>query len=730
MNEAELQDAYRRAAAAFGAGDLPGAETQCRAMLRLHADHFETLSLLGVIAARRGEAVEAARLLARAAEVNPSSAVAHNNLGNALRDLGRNDDALHSYGRALEIDPGYASAHLNRGLLLLDTRRAEQALPHLEAFVHRQPADPIGHLRHGMALLELKRLEDALASLDRAVGLSPKDAEAHNARGVALHALRRHAEALVAYDHALGLAPDYAIAHYNRGITLAEIGRLAEAAASYERAAALQPELADVHNNLGNVYRDLKRHRDAIGSYERALALRPDYPFLAGTRQLVRHQVCDWGDSERATSDIEARALRGEAVVPPFALLSMSASATAQRQAAATWAERKFPPSPECGLLPRRPRSDRIRVGYFSRDFRNHALSYLLAQMFELHDRQRFEWIGVSFGPAGDDAMRRRVTGAFDRFIDADRMSDAAVVQLSRQLGIDIAVDLTGFTDGARAGVFARRAAPVQASYLGYPGTLGVDYVDYILADLVLVPAGSESFYAEKIVRLPHTYMASDRQRGVSERHFTRADAGLPEEGFVFCCFNNSHKVLPRRFELWMRILGRVDGSVLWLLHDNPLAADNLRAQARRLGIAPGRLVFAPRVSVDEHLARHRLAGLFLDTAPYGAHTTANDALWMGVPVLTCPGETFASRVAASLLSAAGLPELAAGTPQQYESLAVELATEPARLAAVQARLAAARDGAPLFDTPQLTRQFEAAYAEMHRRHLEGLPPEHFSVVV
>jgi predicted O-linked N-acetylglucosamine transferase (SPINDLY family) len=728
MNAAEIRDAYRRAAAAFGAGDPAGAEAQCRALLGLHADHFETLSLLGVIVARRGETAEAARLLARAAEANPASAVAHNNLGNVLRDLRRDEEALRSYRRALEIDPGYASAHLNLGTLLLDMRRAEQALPHLEAFIHRQPADPSGHLRRGMALLELRRTEDALGSLEEAVRLSPADAEAHNARGVALHALRRHAEALAAYDHAIGLAPDDAVAHYNRGITLAEIGRAAEAATSYERAAALQPGLADAHNNLGNAYRQLKRYRDAIDSYERALAVRPDYPFLAGTLQLVRHQACDWRDSERATADLEARALRGEAVGPAFALLSMSASATAQRQAAATWAERKFPPSSECGPLQRRAPSERIRVGYYSRDFRRHPTSYLLVEMLELHDRQRFEWIGFSFGPASDDPVRRRVACAFDRFIDADRMSDAAVVRLSRQLGIDIAVDLTGFTDGARSGVFARRAAPVQANYLGYPGSLGVDYIDYILADPVLVPAGSERFYAEKVVRLPHTYMVSDRQRSVSERRFTRAETGLPEKGFVFCCFNNSYKMLPRRFELWMRVLGRVEGSVLWLLHDNAEAADNLRAQAMRRGIAPERLVFAPRVSVDEHLARHRLADLFLDTAPYGAHTTANDALWMGVPLLTCPGESFASRVAASLLHAARLPELIAGTTQQYESMAVELATDPARLAALRTRLAAARDGAPLFDTPRLTRQFEAAYAEMHRRYHEGQPAEHFSV--
>jgi predicted O-linked N-acetylglucosamine transferase (SPINDLY family) len=723
-----IQEAYRQAAAAFRAGDLEGAQARCRGLLRQQPDHFEALSLLGIVAAHRGDAAEALRLLERAAAVNPESAVAHNNLGNALRDSRRYDDALRAYRRALEIDPGYASAHLNLGILLMETGRPAQALPHLDTFVARQPADPLGHLRRGMALLESGRADEALVSIDRALALAPAGPAAHTARGAALRALRRHTEALGAYERAVALAPNDGIAHYNRGVALAELGRLEEAATSYRRAIALRPDLADAHHNLGNICRELKRHREAIESYKRALSLRPDYPFLVGALLFTRHQICDWSDTTRATAEIEARALKGEAVTPPFALLSLSGSAAAQRQAAAVWGQRKIARSPECAAPPRRQASDRIRVGYYSRDFRNHAVSYLLVQMFELHDRRRFEWIGFSFGPARDDPMRRRVAAAFDRFIDADAMSDAAVARLSREIGIDVAVDLTGFTDGARTGVFACRPAPVQVSYMGFPGTLGVEFIDYLIADPVLVPAGAERFYAERIVRLPSTYMASDRSRSVSARHLTRAEAGLPPQAFVFCCFNNSYKILPDRFEQWMRILARVDGSVLWLLLDNAHAADNLRAAARRSGIAPERLVFAPRVSVEEHLARHRLADLFLDTAPYGAHTSANDALWMGVPVLTCPGETFASRVAASLLHAAGLPELVVPTAERYEAVAVELARDARLLARLRARLEAARDDSPLFDTLRLTRQFEAAYAEMHRRHVAGLPPEHLSI--
>ena len=376
----------------------------------------------------------------------------------------------------------------------------------------------------------------------------------------------------------------------------------------------------------------------------------------------------------------------------------------------------------------KRNRSDKIRLGYYSADFHNHATAYLMAELFERHDKNQFELFAFSFGPAQNDAMRKRLSAAFDQFIDVRNPSDKAIAQLSRQLEIDIAVDLKGYTQNARSGIFAYRAAPIQASYLGYPGTMGTHTIDYLIADKTLIPQASQPYYAEKIVYLPHSYQVNDRQRAIAAITPTRASLGLPDKGFVFCCFNNNFKILPATFDIWMRILKQIENSVLWLFEDNPSAARNLRHEAQTRGVAADRLIFAPRMPLPEHLARHRAADLFLDTLPYNAHTTASDALWAGLPVLTCMGEAFASRVAASLLNAIDLPELITTTAQAYEALAVSLAMNPARLQHIKYKLAHNQLTTPLFNTAIFTRHLENAYTQMIERYHADVPLDHIHV--
>jgi predicted O-linked N-acetylglucosamine transferase (SPINDLY family) len=371
-----------------------------------------------------------------------------------------------------------------------------------------------------------------------------------------------------------------------------------------------------------------------------------------------------------------------------------------------------------------------MRIGYFSADFREHAVSHLLAGLIEHHDRSRFEVTGFAFGREGNDAMTARLAAAFDAFVDVRTRSDSDVALLARELEIDVAVDLMGYTQEARPNIFAHRAAPVQVGFLGYPGTMGAPCFDYLVADATLIPGAGRQHYAEAIAYLPHSYQPNDRTRRIADRTPGRDELGLAGAGFVFCCFNNGYKILPATFDRWMRILGRVDGSVLWLLEDNEPAKQNLRREALRRGIRADRLVFAPLMPMPEHLARHRAADLFLDTWPYNAHTTASDALWAGLPVLTFPGDAFASRVAASLLYAAGLPELVADTAERYESLAAELATDPGRLAEIRRRLARNRDSAPLFDIRRYATHIEAAFTAMFERNQAGLPPAHHFVPV
>jgi len=422
-------------------------------------------------------------------------------------------------------------------------------------------------------------------------------------------------------------------------------------------------------------------------------------------------------------ADIEA----GLFVIDPTGHAVISYSLEDQLQCARIWARDKYSATPPPLWTGQRYRHERIRLAYTSADFRTHATAFLMAGIFELHDKSRFETVAMSYSTDDRSPMRARLEAAFDRFIDVRNKSDADVARLLRDAEIDIAVDLKGYTAEGRPGLFLHRSAPVQAHYLGFPGTLGVDYFDYLIADPTVIPETHRPHYAEKIAYLPDTYQCNDRQRRVAERVPTRVEADLPP-GFVFCCFNNNHKIMPEMFDIWMRLLQAIDGSVLWLLQDNAAAVRNLRSEAKARGIAPDRLVFAPRTDPASHLARHRLADLFLDTLPYNAHTTASDALWAGLPVLTVLGSTFAGRVAGSLVRAAGLPELVASSLEGYESLALNLAREPRRLAAVKAKLRENRDVCALFDTARMTRSLEAAYTMMWERYQRGLPPADFAI--
>jgi predicted O-linked N-acetylglucosamine transferase (SPINDLY family) len=655
---------------------------------------FETLHSQALAEAQQGHAQAAFELFSRAVAIDPRNWAAISNCGNALMDLQRFDEALARFDQALAIKPDFADALNNRG----------------------------------NALQALRRYEDAVASYERALAVKPGYIPALKNRGNALLALNRTEEALASYVQALAIRPDNAQALTHVGNLLQGLGRQEEALGNYERALAIRPDHVEAWNNRANVLLDLKRFDEALASYARALSHGPDYPHLPGNWVHTKMKVCDWTGLSAAFDQLAVATAAGKPVISPFASLGTPLSSSLQRKCAELLIEAKFPTVSTSGSTAATARHDRIRLGYFSADFCEHPVAHLAAELFERHDRTRFEVIAYSFGPPVRDPMRLRLEAAFDQFIDVHSKTDQEIAQMTREQGLDIAVDLMGFTRNARTGVFAARAAPVQVNFLGYPGTVGADYIDYLIADPTLIPEEQRGCYTEKIAYLPHTYQVNDTQRTIADRTFTRQEAGLPEEGFVFCCFNNNWKITPEVFDIWMRLLQQVAGSVLWLFEDNPTAGRNLRMEAARRGIPAERLVFAPRMNQPEHLARHRLADLFLDTHPYNAHTTCSDALWAGLPVLTRIGETFASRVAASLLRAVGLPELVTESAAAYEALSLELATDPPRLAALRRQLAVNRPTAPLFDTELFTRHIEAAYTLMWQRHLTGLPPEQLVV--
>jgi predicted O-linked N-acetylglucosamine transferase (SPINDLY family) len=583
-----------------------------------------------------------------------------------------------------------------------------------------------GRLEHAAALHMQGRLTEAETLYRDILRRDPRHFDAMHLCGVVALQTRRTEEGVALVRDAIALNPRVPEAHGNLANGLRELRRYEEAVASFDQAIALRPMDAQAHCDRAATLQNLGRHDEAVASYARAAALNPELEFIHGMLAHARMAICDWRVVQDDMNSLADRIERGERAALP--LIALSHSPRLQRRAAEIFVRAKHPANAALPEIGRRPRHRKLRVGYFSADFHNHATAYLMAELFERHDRSSFEITAFSFGSTTGDDMRRRLQAGFDSFIDVRSRSDLEVAVLARDLEIDIAVDLKGFTKEFRTGIFAYRAAPIQVNYLGYPGTMGADYIDYIIADPIVIQEAQQDDYTEKVVWLPDTYQVNDRQRRIAERTVTRAEAGLPADGFVFCCFNQSFKITPDVFACWMRILGRVEGSVLWLFLDNAAAVANLRAAAMSHGIDPDRLVFAERQPLADHLARHRLADLFLDTAPYNAHTTASDALWAGLPVLTLMGATFAGRVAASLLNAVGLPQLIATTPEAYEAKAVELATNRDALAAVRQRLAGNRLTAPLFDTARFTAHLEAAYQAMYARYQAGLPPAHIRV--
>lgn len=693
----------------------------------------------------------------RAIEINPENADAYAYRGAALRDLLQYETAIASFDAAIALNRGFAEAYNGRGSAASELKRYEAALADFERAIALRTNFAEAYLNRGNVFKALNRYEAALADFDRALAINPELAEAWHGRANVQNELRQFEAALAGYDRAIALRRNFAEAYLNRGNVFKALHQYDAALASYERAIASNPNGAEAHLYRAELFFELKQWPSALADYERALAidaayaeayygrgetqrilgqygaaaaslaralaLKPDMKGLLGASLHVRMHVCDWDGFEAHLAQLTARIERGEAASLPYPLSAQSGSAALQRRAAEIWAREEWGANDRVPPILRYGRHERIRVGYFSADFHQHPVSTLTAELYELHDRARFEVTAFSTGPDTQDPMRRRLQGAFDRFIDVRGRSDEEVAGLARSMELDIAVDLGGFTGEARLKVFALRAAPLQVSYLGYLGTTAAPFMDYVIADATIVPPELRCHYTERMVYLP-SYQANDSKRPIAQRMFSREELGLPPSGVVYCCCNANYKITPRTFEGWMRILEKVPGAVLLLYAGSEQVPGNLRREAERRGVDPARLVFCAALPAPEYLARYRAADLFLDTLPYNGGTTVSDALWAGLPVLTCAGEAFASRVAGSVLRAMGLPELITQSQGEYEELAVALGRDPERLAVIKQRLAAQRLTTPLFDSRRFTLTLEAAYQRIYERYQAELPPE------
>jgi protein O-GlcNAc transferase len=793
VGNSAVSDAVNRALALHQAGRLSEAEPLYRHVLSVDPQHFEALHFLGLIEAQRGNLEQADTLISRSLEVNSTTSDAFANHARVLNSLHRPNAALAACDKALAINPGLLSALVSRGIALQDLGQYGQALASFDtALAIRHDYSP-AWTNHGNALVSLGRYQEALQSYDRALSGNPRDAAALTGRAKALGLLDRIDDALASCERAIAIKPDHVAAltyraialnlkhrpaealascdaalaveanlgetHFHRGNALyalgcfqealasqeraielghvdaicnradvlVRLGRIEEARAGYEQALAVDPRQSNAWDGLARLLLQIGSYREASAAFQKVLELNPTQQHARGYLVFARLQICDWHGIDEDCDRLIAAVRAGQRAATPWHLCAVPATAADQFQCARTFMSNS-PAMPAPPFLPSLGNAGKLRVAYISPDYRQHPTALTFVEALEKHDRTRFEAIGVSLAPGDGSAIRARIVESFDRFYDAERENDADVARRLREMGVHIAVELGPHTAGSRAGILAQRPAPIQVSYIS-AWTTGADFVDYVIADRYCLPFDQQPYFVEKIVQLPDSYFQNDSTQSISPQVPTRAESGLPYRGFVFCCFNTSYKLNPRMFDIWMRLLREVDGSVLWLSQLNADALDNIRREAAAREVDPARLVVATRLpSMADHLARHELADLFLDTLPYNAHTTTNDALRAGLPVLTCRGETFAGRVAASQLHAIALPELVTSSLDEYEALALGLARDPVRLSELRRKLDRNRRNCPLFDTARLCRHLEQAYQQMWDIYRRGERPHSFRV--
>jgi predicted O-linked N-acetylglucosamine transferase (SPINDLY family) len=719
---------FNRGAALRGLKQFDAALESYDRLLMLEPNNSEAHNQRGQVSARLGRLVEALSSYDKSIAFAPSCADYYCNRGNILRRLARFNEALASYDKAIELKPNYAEAYNNRGVALSELQLFPDALTNFQRAIAIKPNYATAINNKGNVLQDMMQFDESINCYEQAIALNPDYAEAHNNRGNALTKLKQYDRAICAFSRAIALRTHYAEAYNNRGVALYELKRLNEAKANYDKAIELNPGLAGAFLNRGSVLRQMRLFDASAKSYERAFALNPSLKYIKGDLLSIYMHLCKWDRFEERYSEVFGAILSGDQAANPFSILAAPSSPMVQRKCAEEYVAKEFRTLSPPLWGGERYAHDRIKVAYLSSDFHVHATAFLIAGLLEEHDRNLFEIFAISFGPDEASEMRCRLQWAVDHFIDAQFQSDESIAELIHALEIDIAVDLKGFTKDARAGILARRPSPIQVNYLGYPGTMGAEFIDYIVADSFVVPSSQQEHFSEKIVYLPGSYQANDAKRRIADRLPMRAEVGLPEGAFVFCCFNNNYKITPDLFDIWMRLLNEIDQSVLWLFEGNQSSPGNLRREAAARGIDGDRLIFAKYLSSEDHLARHKLADLFLDTLYCNAHTTASDALWAGLPIVTCAGKTFASRVAGSLLTSIGLPELIAYSPQEYEMLALRLARDPNYLTFIKHKLACNRQQMPLFNASRFAKQIESAYQTMWECYRKGQPPKGFTV--
>lgn len=696
---------------------------QANILIKKFPEAFIVWNIMGAAYQSLGRSAEALRSFKKVTELNDSYAEGYNNLGAALRDQGEFDRSVVALQRAIFLRSSYAEALNNLGVTFRCLGRFDEAAEAYNKALSFKPDYAEACYNLGVSLQKQNKLRSATEAYQRAIALSSNYAEAHYNLGLIFQSQSDLDKATEAFKRAVNIRSDYTEALNNLGISLRKQGKIDEALAAYRQAHSTNPDYAEVCYNMGVVFQDKKDPGEAIDWHARALSVNPDYE--AARAQLLHQQahICDWDGIEESRCVLPLLGTVKQAIAP-FSVLSLEDCPKRHLLRAELYVASEYNKQAIPFEIPPPKQSKRLHIGYFSSDFDEHPVAYLIVRMLEIHDRNRFEISGFSLKPMNNNSISQRICRSFDSFEDVSNLSDEDVVSLARNRGIDIAIDLNGHTQNARTRIFAYRAAPIQINYLGYPGTTGATFMDYIVADQILIPPQSQKYYSESPIYLPNTFMPTDDGRKLSQRGRSKEELGLTRDGFVFCCFNSNYKISEVEFDIWMRLLRNVESSVLWLRESNKLSKSNLLLEAEKKDIDPSRLVFAGNVAVEEHLARYQLADLFLDTFIYNAHSTATEALWAGLPIVTMAGKSFASRVSASLLHSVGLSELITDNLNDYETLVLELANNPDRLRFIKDKLSHNRLKKPLFKTEGYTRNLEKAFERIHLNFLDGKPPQ------
>ncbi len=697
-------------------------------LLKNDSKNANLLFLLGSGEIQMGRTSVGLDLLNRSLIIEPNNSDAHYNIGHALQCLNRFDEAIKNYSKALKINPQNIEAYLNKGIALLELNQPQEAFHTLEKAVHIFPDYYPAYNSMGNALRALQKLDESLKFFEKAISIKSNYYEAYSNKAAALLDLKQFEHALECCETAIMIKANYPQAWSNKGSAYKELGRYQDALSAYQTALSFDSKLQESWINLGSTLRELKLYDQALAAYLKVFEIKSDHNFLIGTILHLKMMLCDWSGLYELHNIVQHKLRNMNPVAEPFGFQGISDSESDLMACAKLFANHSFPERAPPFKFDKHLNNKKIRIGYLCGELRNQATSILITELFELHNKDQFEIYAFDNGWDDGSEIRKRINVAFDKIINITRFSDLEAAKVIHGLGIEILINLNGYFGKNRQGIFSYRPSPIQVNYLGFPGTLGAKYIDYLIADKITIPESSKINYCEKIVYLPDSYQVNDSKRKISEKEFSRFELGLPDSGFMFCCFNNSYKITPNTFDSWMKILMQVENSVLWLLEDNETATKNILKEALKRGISTNRLIFAKRIDLPDHLARHRVANLFIDTLPYNAHTTASDALWAGLPVLTCMGNTFPGRVAASLLNAIGLPELITYSQTDYENLAIELATNSEKLNQIKNKLSVNRLKSALFNCSRFTKNIEHAYKTMHELNKNNLPPKDFSV--